>query len=36
MKLIYVQKNHAVTEGAGYSIVLFCKNLDYLQELRKY
>lgn len=32
MKLIYVQRNHAVTKGAGYSVVLFCKNLEYLHD----
>lgn len=37
MKLIYVQRTHAVTKGVGYSIVLFCKNLEYLHdELQKY
>lgn len=32
MKLIYVQRNHAVTNGVGYSIVLFCKNPEYLHD----
>lgn len=36
MKLVYVQRTHA-TKGVGYSIVLFCKNLEYLHdELQKY
>lgn len=29
MKLIYVQKIHAVTKGAGYTVVLFCKTPEY-------